>query len=101
MKRRIRVRKKRQNRLGMFLVTTVVIMLLLVVTIKGAELNAQQEVYDQKKAVLEEQIKEEELRSESIQEYKKYTKTKKFAEDVAKDKLGLVHEDEIIFKTEE
>jgi cell division protein DivIC len=27
-----------------------------------------------------------------------YTKTKKYAEEVAKDKLGLVYEDEIIFQ---
>ena len=30
--------------------------------------------------------------------YTKYTKTKKYAEEVAKDKLGLVYEGEIIFK---
>ena len=30
----------------------------------------------------------------------KYTKTKKYAEEVAKEKLGLVKEDEIIFKEE-
>ena len=33
-----------------------------------------------------------------IEEYGKYTKTKKFVEDMAKEKLGLVKDDEIVFK---
>ena len=39
-------------------------------------------------------------RAEDIEEYGKYTKTTKFVEEVAKDKLGLVYEGEIIFKPE-
>ena len=49
---------------------------------------------------LQEQIKEEEKRAEDIAEYEKYTQTKKYIEDVAKDKLGLVYEGEIVFKDE-
>ena len=48
--------------------------------------------------MLEEQIEEEKRRSEEIEEYGKYTKTKKFVEDMAKEKLGLVKDDEIVFK---
>ena len=40
-------------------------------------------------------------RSEEIAEYEKYTHTKKYIEEVAKDKLGLIHEDEIIFREED
>ena len=43
----------------------------------------------------------EEKRAEEIEEYGKYTKTKKYAEEIAKEKLGLVNEDEIVFKEEE
>ena len=50
--------------------------------------------------MLREQIAEEEKRKEEIAEYEKYTRTKKYVEEVAKDKLGLVNEDEIIFKEE-
>ena len=66
VKRRLAFRKKRQNRLGMFLVSTAVVMLLLVVGIKSIELREKQRVYA--------------------------------AREVAKDKLGLVHDGEIIFK---
>ena len=33
-----------------------------------------------------------------LEEFATYTKTKKYAEEVAKDKLGLVYENEIIFQ---
>lgn len=98
VKRRLAFRKKRQNRLGMFLVSTAVIMLLLVVGIKSIELREKQRVYAAREIELEQQIAAEEKRTEEIEEFRKYTKTKKYAEEVAKDKLGLVHDGEIIFK---
>lgn len=43
-------------------------------------------------------IELEEARSEELVDLDAYTKTKKYVEEVAKDKLGLVYEDEIIFQ---
>ena len=76
-------------------------MLLVVVAVKSVDLRAKQAGYDERIAQLTAQIEQEEKRSEEIAEYEKYTQTKKFVEEVAKDKLGLVYEDEIIFKPEE
>ena len=101
VKRRVAFRRKRQNRLAMFLVTTVVLMLLLVVGTKSVEFKAKQRVYEAREQVLLEQIAEEEKRTEEIEEFRKYTKTKKYAEEVAKDKLGLVYDGEILFKEEQ
>ncbi len=101
VKRRLAFRRKRQNRLAMFLVTTVVLMLLLVVGTKSVELKAKQRVYEAREQALLEQIAEEEKRTEEIEEFRKYTKTKKYAEEVAKDKLGLVYDGEILFKEEQ
>ncbi len=98
VKRKLAFRKKRQNRLGMFLVTIAVLMLLLVVGFKSIELREKQRVYAEREAALEEQIAAEEQRTEEIEEFRKYTKTKKYAEEIAKDKLGLVYDGEIIFK---
>lgn len=98
VKRKVAFRKKKQNRLAMFLVMTVVLMLLLVVGTKSVELKAKQRTYEMREAALLEQIAEEERRAEEIEEFRKYTKTKKYAEEVAKDKLGLVYRDEIIFQ---
>ena len=48
MARRAAYRKKRQNRFGMFLVSIAVIMMLVVVAFKSAELRAKKEAYHQK-----------------------------------------------------
>ena len=100
-RRRISYRKRRQNRFGMFLTGIVVLMMVVVVSVRSNELQEKCEVYAAREAVLEQQIEEEKARTEEIEEYRKYTQTKKYAEEVAKDKLGLVYEGEIIFKEEE
>ncbi|HJA93058.1 MAG TPA: septum formation initiator family protein [Candidatus Eisenbergiella merdipullorum] len=85
----------------MFLVTIVVLMLLVVVSINSVGLRRKQKAYQEKEQALQEQIDAEEERSEQIEEYRKYTQTKKYVEEVAKEKLGLVNKDEIIYKPEE
>lgn len=101
MKRRIVFRKKRQNQWGMFLVTIVVCMLLLVVSVNSYDLKQTQEKYNDKENDIEELIQIEEIKAEDLIEYRKYTQTKKYVEEVAKDKLGLVNPNEIIYKIEE
>ena len=98
MARRAAYRKKRQNKFGMFLVTTVVAMMLIVVAIKSLELRQTLVAYQEKEQLLMEQIEQEKVREKEIEEYEKYTQTKKYIEEVAKDKLGLVHDNEIIFR---
>ena len=100
MARKAAYRKKRQNRFGMFLASVVVIMMLIVVAVKSVELREKKAYYAQKEQTLTEQIAAEEERTKEIEEYEKYTQTKKYIEDVAKDKLGLVYEGEIVFKNE-
>ena len=95
------MRKKRQNRFSMALVVMVILMLIIVVSFKRSEIKEKQATYSQREEQLTEQIEEEKNRSEEIKEYGKYTKTKKYAEEVAKEKLGLVNDDEIIFQNED
>lgn len=100
MARKVAYRKKRQNKTGMTLVTIVVLMMLVVVTIKSVELQGKKEAYALQEQALLEEIEAEKQRTEEIEEYGKYTQTKKYVEELAKDKLGLVYEGEIIFKDE-
>lgn len=97
-RRRTVYRKRRQNRLSMFLVTLVVVMILIVVAVKRVEIEEKMEVNQAKIMLLNGQIADEEARSEEIKQYEKYTQTKAFVEEVAHDKLGLVYEGEIIFR---
>ena len=96
-KRKVAYRKKNQNKLSMFLVTVVVLMIMLVVAIGRVELQQKLDEAQAQEEALLEQIAEEDKRAEEIEEYRVYTQTKKFVEEVAKEKLGLVYAGEIVF----
>lgn len=91
-------RKKNQNRFSMMLVGLVVVMITVAVAVRCLELTQRQEMYAQKEEELLQQIEDEKQRAEEIEEFRKYTQTKRYYEEVAKDKLGLVYEGEIVFK---
>ena len=84
----------------MLLVTAVVLLMLIVVAVKSVDLREKRASYMAKEEALMQDIAAEEARTEEIEEYEKYTQTKKYVEEVAKEKLGLVYEGEIIFKDE-
>jgi cell division protein FtsB len=100
MARKAAYHKKRQNTTGMLLVTTVVIMMLIVVMVNSVELREKRASYLAREETLMQEIEAEQARTEKIEEYEKYTQTKKYVEEIAKNKLGLVYEGEIIFKDE-
>ena len=78
-KRRVAYRRRHQNRFSLFLVSLVVLMIMVVVAVRSVELQRKIAGYDTQIA-------------------SKYTQTKAYVEEVAKDKLGLVYEGEILFK---
>ena len=100
MSRRVAFRGKRQNRLGMFLVSAGVIMLLVVVSVNSCLLKQKQATYAAREAELDALIAAEEDRTTELEEFRKYTQTQAYIEEVAKEKLGLVREGEIVFKME-
>ena len=91
-------REKWANRMAVLGVTMVVLCLAVAVNAKGATLKKSDLDYQQKEKQLEEQVREEEERTKKLEEYKVYVKTKQFAEEVAKEKLGLVNPHEILLK---
>lgn len=100
-KRRVAYRKRNQNRFSMFLVTLVVVMITIVVAVKGVELREKINAVVAQEEELKKQITAEEERALEIEEYAKEVQTKGYKEEVAKDKFGLVHEGEIVFKEED
>ncbi|MEI3215377.1 MAG: septum formation initiator family protein [Lachnospiraceae bacterium] len=78
-----------------------IIMIIAVVGINSISLRQKQAKYIAREQELQQQIDTENARTEELKELETYTKTKKYAEEVAKDKLGLVYDNEIIFKEED
>jgi len=92
--------RKNQNRFSILLISMVVILISIAVGVKSIELNKKVDEYAAIEAQLESEIEAEQARTKELEEYEKYTHTKKYIEDVAKDRLGLVYEGEIVFKEE-
>lgn len=69
-----------------------------VVGVNSISLRQKEKAYAAREQELLQQISVEEERAKELEEFATYTKTKKYAEEVAKDKLGLVYENEIIFQ---
>ncbi len=83
-----------------YMISFIVVLLMVVVAVKSIEIRAQLSEQNAKKESLME-IKEEELaRQEELKELEKTVKTKGFAEEFARDVLGLGYEDEIHFVAE-
>lgn len=76
------------------------VLLLVVTGIKCNELRERRDYYAQKQEQLSAQIEFEEERAREIAEYATYTQTKAYIEEIARNKLGLVYEGEILFKDE-
>ena len=101
MKKRKGRRRREANFKGMCCISAVILVLLVVLSVKSHTLKQRNAVYQEEIAQLQKQMDEETTRTQEIKDLEAYMQTDEYAEQVAKDKLGLVYEDEIIFKPEE
>ena len=93
--------RKTHNRASMILITIVVIVMTIIVGYSVHEMKTELKEKDEKIESLNDQIASEQQRKEAIEDYKEYVETDEFVEDTAREKLGLVYEDEIVFIKEE
>ena len=100
-RRSVAYRKRHQNRFSMFLVTLVVVMVMAVVAVRSVGLQQKIDAKRQELALIEEQIEAEVLRTQEIEEFAKEVQTKGYIENIAREKLGLVYEGEILFKQDD
>lgn len=80
-------------------ICVVLILLISVVSVGSINLYSKNKEYIAQEQELIAQIEEEKARAEEIDELEEYVGTSEYVEQIAKDKLGLVYENEIIFKT--
>ncbi|MBD8966267.1 MAG: septum formation initiator family protein [Coprococcus catus] len=93
------VRKRRSKHKGSMKVITLIVLVLCGVFGVFTWQNTQKsEQYALVQENLQQQIDDEEENQKAIEEQAEYQKTDAYIEDLAREKLGLVHEDEIIFK---
>lgn len=101
MRRRQRARRaNRQNKFAMVSITFVVCILFGILLYNGHKLEQRILENDAHIQELNSQIEEEEQRTEEIYDLKEEIQSDEYIADVAQNKLGLVRENEIIFKPE-
>ncbi|MDO4308605.1 MAG: septum formation initiator family protein [Eubacteriales bacterium] len=91
-------KKIKNNRLGMAAIAVVALMLLGVTVSESRGLENRLAYYNARAASLAESIEEEKARTEEIEEKKKYMETDEYVEEVARNRLGLVKDNEIVFE---
>ncbi|MBO4337032.1 MAG: septum formation initiator family protein [Lachnospiraceae bacterium] len=95
-KKRSRLKKNKSK--NVIPVTVILVIMLAIVGIHSFGLWQTKSDLQMQKAELEAQIQSEEARKEELADLKRYVQTDSYAEEVAQDKLGLVHEGEIVFE---
>ena len=84
---------------AVMIIAIIVVVALGVVLWRGkAGLEEKNADYQAQITELQSQIDDENKRSDELSEYEKYVKTKKFVEEIAKNKFGLIYPDELVFK---
>ena len=96
-------RKKRMNKNGIAMLSITFVVGVLFIAMMTMCLNLQQQISDCKTEMKEvqSQIDEENERTKEIDETKERMDTDEYVAEVAREKLGLVKDNEIVFKEEE
>ncbi|HAP02504.1 MAG TPA: cell-division initiation protein [Lachnospiraceae bacterium] len=76
--------------IGLIVMTTLVVQLF--------ALNRKYQSYKAREAQLTEELQAQKEKKQDLKDYEKYTKTKEYTESQARSKLGLLYDNEIIFK---
>ena len=101
MERTVRVKSNRQSGMTMMVIIITVSIVMVAACVRSLDLHHKSRELAVTEAQLESTLEAEQIRAEELVEREKYMKTKKYIEDEAKNKLGLVNEDEIVIKPKE
>ncbi len=88
----------RNDHLSMFLAGLVVVILMIAVSVNAMSLNRRLGENRRRAVQLKKEIQTEEQRAADIEEYRRYTSTDAYIEEIAREKLGLIYEGETVFK---
>ena len=90
--------RSRQKRISMRYITIILVIMLACLLFLSYRLNQQKQGLIQQRASYEKQLDNETERTQEIEDFANSTKTKEFIEQTAKERLGLLYENEILFK---
>ena len=95
------IRRSSKKRGGTLSVAVIVVAFLIVMIFQIVQLKNKETAYAQQTAELNKQLKEETERTDEINALADDMQSDQYIEDMAKSKLGLAYDNEIIFKEKE
>lgn len=93
-------RRVKKHRFSVIVITCVLALLTTMFAVKGVSLQAKKRDYQAQAQELELQLQDAQAKKEEINELEKYVGTDEYIAEIAKEKLGLVYEGEILFEAE-
>lgn len=94
-------RTRRKGGHGLGYVGILSIFLIVVMAIQIGSLYRKNAEYQRQEAALQEELEVQQAEAENLQTYEEYTHSDTYVENTAHGKLGLAHENEIIFRQTE
>lgn len=91
-------KKRKKKRNGRRYVGFIVFFLVVVLAFQIGNLYRKNAAYEEKEAALEAELLEQQARQDELAAYEAYTQTDEYKENVSRTKLGLVRDNEIIFR---
>lgn len=92
-----KVEKQRKNIAGMVTISAVVACMIISMLLQRKEINDSIKSYSARYEILQKSIEEEKEHVKEIEKLKEYMQTDEYIANVAREKLGMVKENEIIF----
>ena len=87
--------------MGKLCVSGIVFMFLIVMSIQIVKLYKEDQTYIAKEKELNERLEDATEEQQQLADYEQYTQSQQYIEEVAKSKLGLVYNNEIVFKEQD
>lgn len=94
-KRKLDKRRSRRNRIAVVCMVGVMVGIM---SVQIAHLNARNESYLAKEEQLKQELKEEKNRTSALQDEQKYINSDEYKEDIARSRLSMAYDNEIIFR---
>ena len=93
-------KSNRNNRAGKICISMILVVFAAAMSVQIVKAYQKDQEYARKQEQLKVQLQDETARQEELQNYQSYTQSQEYVEDIAKSKLGLAYDNEIIFKEE-
>lgn len=93
-----RRKKRKQKKPSRRYIVFILGFLVVVLTLQTVNLYKKRADYQAQEAILTEELEKQQAKQEELEQFEQYVQTQEYIESTAKDKLGLVYENEIIFR---